>query len=180
VAGLVRVAIGLVLVAVAPVSRFPIGLRVLGAIAFLGGLVTPLLGVPRARAIVDWWTAHGPAIMRVWSLVAVAIRIFVALSVMDRHGAGACPRGCAALQGGGRDELPRGVDVPDGKVTDMKRAVQAKPDETVVVGYITWPDRATRDAAWEKLMKDTRMSSMEMPFDGKRMIYGAFEIALDL
>lgn len=73
-----------------------------------------------------------------------------------------------------------GVDVPDGEVTDFKRAVQAKPDETVVVGHITWPDRAARDAAWEKLMKDSRMSGMEMPFDGKRMIYGAFEIALDL
>lgn len=73
-----------------------------------------------------------------------------------------------------------GVDVPDGKVTDMKRAVQAKADETVVVGYITWPDRAARDAAWEKLMKDSRMAGQEMPFDGSRMIFGGFDLALDL
>jgi len=87
VAGLVRVAIGLVLVAVAPASRYPVGLRVLGAIIFLAGLVTPLFGVPRAQAILAWWTAQGAAFVRLWSLVAVALGIFIAHSVMDRHGA---------------------------------------------------------------------------------------------
>ncbi len=73
-----------------------------------------------------------------------------------------------------------GSDVPDGKVTDFKRAVQATADETVAIGWITWPDKATRDAAWEKLMKDERMMSVEMPFDGKRMIFGGFEVVLEL
>ena len=65
-------------------------------------------------------------------------------------------------------------DVPDGKVTDFHRAVQAKPDEAVVFSWITWPDKATRDDAWKKSMEDDRMKNMQMPFDGKRMIYGGF------
>ena len=41
-------------------------------------------------------------------------------------------------------------------------------------------DPATRDAAWEKLMKDDRMMAVDMPFDGKRMIFGGFEVVLEL
>jgi uncharacterized protein YbaA (DUF1428 family) len=72
-----------------------------------------------------------------------------------------------------------GDDVPDGKVTAFKRAVQAQADETVVVGFIVWPDKATREAAWAKIMQDNRMSPQDMPFDGKRMIYGGFEVVVE-
>jgi len=71
-------------------------------------------------------------------------------------------------------------DVPDGKVTDFRRAVQATADEAVVFSWIEWPDKATRDKAMSKmedLMKtDPRMSPEKnpMPFDGKRMIFGGF------
>lgn len=71
-------------------------------------------------------------------------------------------------------------DVPNGKVTDFRRAVQATEDEAVVFSWIEWPDKATRDAAMskmEELMKtDPRMNPEKnpMPFDGKRMIYGGF------
>jgi uncharacterized protein YbaA (DUF1428 family) len=69
-----------------------------------------------------------------------------------------------------------GDDVPDGKLTDFRRAVQATPDETVVFSWIEWPDKATRDAGMEKIMKDPRFSpeNNPMPFDGKRMIFGGF------
>ena len=68
-----------------------------------------------------------------------------------------------------------GDDVPEGKLTDFRRAVQAKQDETVVFSWIEWPDKATRDAGMEKVMKDPRMDvANEMPFDGKRMIFGGF------
>ncbi len=67
-------------------------------------------------------------------------------------------------------------DVPSGEVTDFRRAVQAQDDETVVFAWIEWPDKATRDAAIEKMTNDPRMdpANTVMPFDGKRMIYGGF------
>lgn len=67
-----------------------------------------------------------------------------------------------------------GQDVPEGKLTDFRKAVKAEPGETVAVGWIIWKDKHTRDAAWEKMMKDSRMANMQMPFDGKRMIFGTF------
>ena len=73
-----------------------------------------------------------------------------------------------------------GDDVPDGQVTDFRRAVQATSDETVVFSWITWPDKETRDAGWAKIMEDSRMMAMEMPFDGKRMIYGGFQPMLEV
>jgi uncharacterized protein YbaA (DUF1428 family) len=68
-------------------------------------------------------------------------------------------------------------DVPEGKVTDFRKAVDAKPDEKVVFSWFEYPDRAARDAANAKMMSDPRMEEMgaSMPFDGKRMIMGGFE-----
>ncbi|HEX3228383.1 MAG TPA: DUF1428 domain-containing protein [Pyrinomonadaceae bacterium] len=79
-----------------------------------------------------------------------------------------------------------GNDVPDGKLTDFRKAVQAKEDETVVFSWIEWPDKATRDAAMarmDELMKtDDRFNPEKnpMPFDGKRLIYGGFAPVVEL
>ncbi len=74
-----------------------------------------------------------------------------------------------------------GDDVPDGKVTDFRRAVQARDDEVVVFSWFEYPDRATRDATNQKMMTDPRMEDMgsSMPFDGKRMIVGGFGALLE-
>jgi uncharacterized protein YbaA (DUF1428 family) len=73
-------------------------------------------------------------------------------------------------------------DVRDGKLTDFRRAVQAKEDEAVVFSWIEWPSKATRDTAMAKVMNDPRLSpqSNPMPFDGKRMIFGGFAPVLEL
>ncbi|MEA3051575.1 MAG: hypothetical protein QOG72_478 [Sphingomonadales bacterium] len=75
-----------------------------------------------------------------------------------------------------------GDDVPVGKVTDYARAVKQEEGETVVYSWIEWPDKATRMEGWNKVMQDPRMKPEEgkpMPFDGKRMFYGGFEVLLD-
>jgi uncharacterized protein YbaA (DUF1428 family) len=74
-----------------------------------------------------------------------------------------------------------GDDVPDGKVTDFRRAVKAKEGENVVFSFVEWPDKATRDAAWPKIMEDKRMQPDRdrMPFDGQRMFWGGFRPILD-
>lgn len=68
-------------------------------------------------------------------------------------------------------------DVPEGKVTDFRKAVDAEPGEKVIFSWFEYPDRAARDAANEKMMSDPRMKEMgeSMPFDGKRMIMGGFD-----
>ena len=74
-----------------------------------------------------------------------------------------------------------GDDVKHGKVTDYFRAVDAKPGENVVFSWIEWPDKATRDSAWEKMMQDPDMQpdKENMPFDGMRMFWGGFTPIVD-
>jgi len=77
-------------------------------------------------------------------------------------------------------------DVPDGKVTDFRKAVNAEADESVVFSWIEWPDKATRDAGMQKMMSenfsDERMDpkTNPMPFDGKRLIFGGFTPIVEL
>ena len=69
------------------------------------------------------------------------------------------------------------TDVPDGKVTDCRRAVQAEAGEKIVFSWVIWDDKAAADEGQAKMMADPRMAQFggEMPFDGKRMIFGGFE-----
>ena len=80
-----------------------------------------------------------------------------------------------------RDVEAWGDDVPDGKVTDFKRAVKAQGDEKVVFSFIEWPDKETRDAGWKRMMEDNDMQPDKdnMPFDGQRMFWGGFSPLLD-
>lgn len=83
-----------------------------------------------------------------------------------------------------------GDEVPEGKVTDFRQAVQAKADETVVFSWVEWPDKGVRDAAHAQMTEwmnhpktaDPRMDPEKnpMPFDGMRLIFGGFMPLLDL
>jgi len=74
-----------------------------------------------------------------------------------------------------------GDDIAEGKVTDFRKAVNAKDDEDVVFSWFEYPDKATRDAATDKFTNDPRMKEMgaNMPFDGKRLIMGGFDAIVE-
>ena len=75
-----------------------------------------------------------------------------------------------------------GDDVPYGELTSFPRAVQATEDEVVVFSWILYKSREDRDTINAKVMADPRLPKdmSEMPFDGKRMIYGGFRPFLEL
>jgi uncharacterized protein YbaA (DUF1428 family) len=74
-----------------------------------------------------------------------------------------------------------GDDVPDGTLTSFPMAVKCGADETVVFSWTTWPSKEARDAGWKRMMEDPRMPmrGADMPFDGKRMIFGGFTVLLE-
>ena len=73
-----------------------------------------------------------------------------------------------------------GDDVPNGELTSFPLAVQCKDNETVVFSWIIWPSKEIRNQGMEKVMSDSRMTEdmNPMPFDGKRLIYGGFQMLL--
>ena len=81
-----RVGIGVVLVCAAPVSRIPTFLRIFGFIIVIGGVLTPFVGVRFAHLILDWWSARGPALVRVFAVVSLALGLLTAYAVsFKRH-----------------------------------------------------------------------------------------------
>ena len=72
-----------------------------------------------------------------------------------------------------------GDDVPPGKLTSLPMAVKCEPGEVVVFSWIEWPDKAVRDEGLKKFMADKRLEGMATPYDGKRVIYGGFQVILD-
>jgi len=70
---LLRLCFGLALWFAAPDTRSPELLRALGALGIVLALILPLIGYPRFRRVIDWWTGHSPFVMRLWSLLATAI-----------------------------------------------------------------------------------------------------------
>lgn len=75
------------------------------------------------------------------------------------------------------------AEIPDGEVTSFTKAVQCKEGESVSIGWHVWDSKEDRDAAQPKVMeamKERFAEGKPMPFDGKRMILGSFESALEL
>ncbi|MGI9475571.1 MAG: DUF1428 domain-containing protein [Hyphomicrobiaceae bacterium] len=75
-----------------------------------------------------------------------------------------------------------GNDIPDGEVTSLPMAVKAGADETVAFSWITWADKASRDAGMGQAMGEmqSELKDSPMPFDGKRLIFGGFETVVEL
>ena len=75
-------------------------------------------------------------------------------------------------------------DVQVGEVTSFPRSVKLEDDETVIFAWITYESRQHRDDVNAKVMADERMKALMDPAgeitDYKRMIYGGFEVIVDL
>ncbi len=75
-------------------------------------------------------------------------------------------------------------DVKPGKLTSFPQSVDLQDGETVIFSWIVYASREERDSINDKVMKDPRMTEMmkpeNMPFDGKRMIYGGFNMLVDM
>lgn len=73
-------------------------------------------------------------------------------------------------------------DVPEGALASMRLAVRCQDHETVCLPWVTWPDKATRDAALMQVFADPRLQSDRnpAPYDGKRIIRGGFEVLASL
>jgi len=74
-----------------------------------------------------------------------------------------------------------GDDIPDGEVTSFPLAVKCKPDETVVLSWVLWPSKEVRDVGLKRVIDEHNQlyPGGEMPFDGKRMVFGGFELLFE-
>ncbi|GAA0868968.1 DUF1428 domain-containing protein [Brevundimonas basaltis] len=68
-----------------------------------------------------------------------------------------------------------GDDIRPGKVTGFDLAVKLEDGEVPVFSWLRWPDKATADKCWAQMQDDPDFQNMDMPFDGKRMMWGGFE-----
>ena len=78
-----------------------------------------------------------------------------------------------------------GAEVPPGEVTSFPLAVKCGADETVVIGFVEWPSKASHDENMPKVMTEMQdgMKSGALrppPFDGKRLIFGGFDVIMEL
>jgi hypothetical protein len=83
-AAAVRVAVGILLLQAASTSRLPIFMRILGGFVLLGGLVTPFVGRQFAEVILDWWSSHGSALVRLFAAVSFALGLVTAYAVAPK------------------------------------------------------------------------------------------------
>jgi hypothetical protein len=80
-AALIRVAVGVGLFVAASASRARIALRVLGVLIAIGGVLTPFFGESIGQRILDWWSAGGAMLVRLWAAAALALGAFILWAV---------------------------------------------------------------------------------------------------
>ncbi len=74
-----------------------------------------------------------------------------------------------------------GEDVPTGVHTSFPQSVKLEDGEVVVFSWIVHASREARDRTNAAVMADPRIAGMDrnaMPFDGKRMFWGGFDVLL--
>ena len=73
-------------------------------------------------------------------------------------------------------------DVKPGQLTSFPQAVKLEDGETVVFAWVVFRSREDRDRINAAVMKDPRIAGKDptsMPFDGKRMFWGGFDVLVE-
>lgn len=77
-----------------------------------------------------------------------------------------------------------GDDVKPGKSTSFPQAVKLKKDEVPWFSWIVYPSKKERNRINKAVMNDPRiagmMDGMKDIMDAKRMIYGGFEVVVEM
>jgi len=72
----------------------------------------------------------------------------------------------------------------EGMDSTFPKALKTKPGETVVFSWIVYASKADRKRVIELVMSDPRLAKMmdpkKSPFDPKKMLYGGFEVMVDM
>jgi hypothetical protein len=87
IVAVLRIGLGLTLAWLAPVSRAPTTLRILGVVAVIAGVATLYLGTERAQAILEWWSGQGPLLIRLGGGIALVLGGFIAYALTPRRSA---------------------------------------------------------------------------------------------
>jgi len=69
-----------------------------------------------------------------------------------------------------------GDDIPAGQLTSLPLAVKANADETIVSSLIIWPSKEARNKGMELCEQDPEFNQLDMIFDGKKVIFGGFQV----
>jgi hypothetical protein len=73
VAALFRVVVGILFVMVSPETRWPMFIRITGAVMIFAGVVIPIMGKVRIKAFALWWLNQGDGVIRAWAIVGMAL-----------------------------------------------------------------------------------------------------------
>ena len=97
IAATIRIAVGLILVFAAPMSRAPIALRVVGWLIFAGGVLTPIMGHAFAESMIAWWRASGRPVVRAGAAMALLLGSFIVYANFPRAREPAGPHGSTPI-----------------------------------------------------------------------------------
>jgi len=80
-----RLSVGVLFICVAGTSRLPRTVRILGIAVVLSGIATPIFGVDRSLAVLDWWGSQNAFILRAPAIILVGVGTFIVYVIGARR-----------------------------------------------------------------------------------------------
>jgi hypothetical protein len=75
---IVRIVLGVLFLLAAGQTRSPLFINIVGVFMILAGLLIPVLGKTRVRAVAEWWMKKGDGMLRVWGVMALLFGVILA------------------------------------------------------------------------------------------------------